>query len=229
MPTLQDVEGVAESALHDADAARLPPTSAPAPWATVLDAVMWLHRAAPGAAERLPAPLRGRRSLPVTVGALIRYRETPVGPYHEVLASPVVLAGARGPEAVVPFIAVDSLPSVHGGRENWALPKTLARFEWPERPRGGFELDAEGADWSVHATVRPRARRLPFAARTRNRQVTPAGQEVTFESAWRGRARVAWVELETRGPTLPAWMRSGRHLGLVLERASVRVGAARHN
>jgi hypothetical protein len=227
MPTLQDVEGVAESALHDADAARLPPTSAPAPWATVLDAVMWLHRAAPGAAERLPAPLRGRRSLPVTVGALIRYRETPVGPYHEVLASPVVLAGARGPEAVVPFIAVDSLPSVHGGRENWALPKTLARFEWPERPRGGFELDAEGADWSVHATVRPRARRLPFAARTRNRQVTPAGQEVTFESAWRGRARVAWVELETRGPTLPAWMRSGRHLGLVLERASVRVGAAR--
>jgi len=224
---LQEVEGVAESALGDADAARLPGESAPAPWATVLDAVVWFHRAASGAAERLPAALQRRRRLPVTVGALIRYRETPVGPYHEVLASPVVLAGTRGPEAVVPFIAVDSLPSVRGGRENWALPKTLARFEWPESARGCFELDAEGAGWSVHATVRPRARRLPFAARTRNRQVTPAGQEVIFDSAWRGRARVAWVELETRGPTLPGWLRAGRWPALALEGASVRVGAAR--
>jgi hypothetical protein len=205
----------------------MPATPAPAPWPTVLDAVVWFHRAAPGAAARLPAALRGRRALPVTVGALIRYAETPVGPYHEVLGSPVLLAGRRGPEAVVPFIAVDSLPSVLGGRENWSLPKTLARFEWPARPRGGFELDAEGAGWSVHATVRPRARRLPFAATSRNRQVTPAGKEVTFDSAWRGRARVAWVELETRGPTLPAWLRSGRHPALVLDGASVLVGAAR--
>jgi hypothetical protein len=164
--------------------------------------------------------------MPLTIGALIRYRETPVGPYHEVLASPTLLAGARGPEAVVPFIAVDSLPSVHGGRENWALPKTLARFEWPATPRGGFELDAEGAGWSVHATVRPRARRLPFAAMTRNRQLTPAGGEITFASRWRGRARLAAVELETRGPTLPGWLCSGRHPAIVLEGASVLVGAA---
>ena len=193
----------------------------------MLDAVVWFHRAAPGAQERLPAALRGRRSLPVTVGALIRYRETPVGPYHEVLASPVVLSGPKGPEAAVPFIAVDSLASVHGGRENWALPKTLARFEWPEAPRGGFEIDAEGAGWSVHATVHPRARRLPFAATSRNRQVTPDRREITFDSVLRGRARVAWVELETRGPTLPGWLRSGRHPALVLEGASVLVRAAR--
>jgi hypothetical protein len=224
--TLQDVEGVTESALQDADAARLPPTSAPAPWATVLDAVVWFHRAAPGAAERLPAALRARRRLPVTVGALIRYRETPVGPYHEVLASPALLLGPRGPEAAVPFIAVDSLSSVHGGRENWALPKTLARFEWPEDPRNGFELDAEGSGWSVHATVRPRARRLPFAGAVRNRQVTPAGDEVVFDSRCRGPVRVATVELETRGPTLPGWLRSGRHPALVLEGARVRVGPA---
>ena len=226
MNALQEVQGVAESALGDADAARLPGESAPAPWATVLDAVVWFHRAAPGAGERLPAALRGRRSLPVTVGALVRYRETPVGPYHEVLASPVLLAGPKGPEAVVPFIAVDSLPSVRGGRENWALPKTLARFEWPPEPRGGFELDAEGEGWSVHATVRPRARRLPFAAIARNRQVTPAGAEIAFASSARGRARLAAVELETRGPTLPGWLRSGRHPALVLTGASVIVGAA---
>ena len=226
MHGLQELEGVAESALADEDAARLPGASAPAPWATVLDAVLWFHRAAPGAGERLPGVLRGRPALPVTVGALIRYRETPVGPYREVLASPVLLAGSRGPEACVPFIAVDSPASVHGGRENWALPKTLARFEWPDAPRGGFELDAEGRGWSVHATVRPRARRLPFAARMRNRQVTPAGTEITFDSRWRGRARLASVELETRGPTLPGWLRSGGHPALVIEGARVQVLAA---
>jgi len=223
---LGEVEGVAESALADEDAARVPGASAPAPWATVLDAVVWFHRAAPGAAERLPRALRGRRTLPVTVGALIHYRETPVGPYREVLASPTLLLGPRGPEACVPFIAVDSPASVHGGRENWALPKTLARFDWPEEPRGGFELDAEGRGWSVHATVHARPRRLPFAATSRNRQVTPAGDEITFASRWRGRARVASVELETRGPTLPGWLRSGRHPALVLDGARLQVLAA---
>jgi len=223
---LGEVEGVAESALADEDAARVPGASAPAPWATVLDAVVWFHRAVPGAGERLPAALRGRRSLPLTIGALIRYRETPVGPYREVLASPTLLLGPRGPEACVPFIAVDSPASVHGGRENWALPKTLARFDWPEEPRGGFELDAEGRGWSVHATVHARPRRLPFAATSRNRQVTPAGDEITFASRWRGRARVASVELETRGPTLPGWLRSGRHPALVLDGARLQVLAA---
>jgi hypothetical protein len=223
---LQDIDGVAESALPDDDAAQLPATSAPAPWHTLLDAVLWFHRAAPEATERLPRPLRTRRKLPLTVGALIRYRETPVGPYREILASPALLLGARGPEASVPFIAVDSLASVHGGRENWALPKTLARFEWPDRTSEGFELDAEGRGWSVHATVRPRRRRLPFAATTRNRQVTPSGQEITFAGRWRGRARLASVELETRGPTLPGWLRSGRHPALVLEGARVLVQAA---
>jgi Acetoacetate decarboxylase (ADC) len=225
--TLQQVEGVEESALPDDDAARLPGASAPAPWDTLLDAVVWFHRAAPGAADRLPEALRGRKALPVTVGALIRYRETPVGPYREVLASPALLLGPRGPEAAIPFIAVDSLSSVHAGRENWALPKTLARFEWPEPPHKGFEVDAEGRGWSVHATVRPRRRRLPFAATSRNRQVTPAGQEITFDSRWRGRARLASVELETRGPTLPGWLRSGRHPALVLDGARVRVDPAR--
>jgi hypothetical protein len=224
---LQAVEGVAESELADGDAARLPGASAPAPWETVLDAVVWLHPAAPGAAGRLPERLRGRRTLPVTAGALVRYRETPVGPYHEVLGSPVLLAELPLPAAVVAFIAVDSPASVHGGRANWQLPKALARFEWPDSTARGFEVDAEGERWSVHASVRPRRRRLPIAAVTRNRQVAPDGTEVTFATRARGSARLAGVELESRGPTLPGWLRSGRHPALVLEQARVRVGAAR--
>ena len=45
----EEIDGVPESKLADADAARLPQSSAPAPWVCVLDAVVWVHRAAPGA------------------------------------------------------------------------------------------------------------------------------------------------------------------------------------
>jgi hypothetical protein len=196
---------------------------APAPWAVVLDAVVWFHRAAPGAAAHLPAPVRGRRTLPVTVGALIRYRETPVGPYREVLGSPVLLAEWPLPAAAIPFIAVDSEASVRGGRENWRLPKTLARFDWPEPTGRGFEIDAEGAGWSVHATVHARPRRLPVAGVVRTRQ----DEETAFTTRARGRARLASVDLETRGTTLPGWLRSGRHPALVIEDARALVGPAR--
>jgi hypothetical protein len=197
--------------------------SAPAPWAVVLDAVVWFHRAAPDAAAHLPAAVRGRPTLPVTVGALIRYRETPVGPYREVLGSPVLLAEWPLPAASIPFIAVDSEASVHGGRANWRLPKTLARFDWPASTGGSFELDAEGAGWSVHATVDARPRRLPVAAVVRTRQ----DDETAFTTRARGRARPASVALETRGATLPGWLRSGRHPALVIEGARGVVGPAR--
>ena len=219
---LQAVEGVAESVLADADAARLPGGSAPAPWPALLDAVVWFHRAAPGAARHLPAALHGRRTLPITLGALIRYRETPVGPYHEVLGSPVLLAERPLPAAVVPFIAVDSLASVHGGRANWQLPKALARFEWPASTAHGFEVDAEGERWSVHASVRPRRRRLPVTAVLLTRQA-----DLSFTTRARAAARLASVDLESRGPTLPGWLRSGHHPALVVEHARVHVGEAR--
>jgi len=218
---LQDIAGVPESALADDDAARLPRESAAAPWNVVLDAVVWVHRAAPDAAGVTGATGAPRRALPVTVGALIRYRETPVGPYHEVLGSPVLLAEWPLPAASIPFIAVDSIASAHGGRANWRLPKTLARFDWPEGAGGSFEVDAEGTGWSVHASVHTRRRRLPVAAVVRTRQ-----QDLAFTTRVRGRARAASVALETRGATLPRWLRSGRHPALVIEGARGVVGPA---
>ena len=160
------------------------------------------------------------RALPLTVGALITYHDTPVGPYHEVLGSPVLLPEWPLPAASIPFIAVDSEPSVQGGRENWRLPKTLARFDWPASLARGFEIDAEGEDWAVHATVHARPRRLPVAAVVRTRQ----DEETAFTTRARGRARLATVDVETRGATLPGWLRSGRHPALVIEGARGVVG-----
>ena len=36
------------------------------------------------------------------------------------------------PAAASPFIAVDALASIVAGRAKRALPKTLARFDWPD-------------------------------------------------------------------------------------------------
>jgi hypothetical protein len=178
---------------------------APAPWDTVVDAVVWWHRAIPGAAAH--APVRGP-ALPVTVGAMIRYRETPVGPYHELLGSPMVVGGA----ASVPFIAVDSEPSVRGGRENWNLPKVLAEFDWPR--------EASGDGWALRARVRARPRRLPVRLAFPTRQ-----PGLIFWSRVSGTARVGSVEVETDG--VPGWLLPGRHAALILERSRVLVSQPR--
>ncbi len=72
---------------------------------------MWWHRAALGSGALLPTGLRP--GPPVAVGAFVRYLDSPVGAYDEVLACPHLLTGGR---LHIPFIAVDSLPSVVGGR-----------------------------------------------------------------------------------------------------------------
>lgn len=232
---LQHVGGVAESALGDALAARLPDRSAPAPWTTRVQAVVWFHRAAPGAAELLPQPLRGERVVPLTIAAFVRYLDTPVGPYGEILASPVLL-GRTPLASFVPFIAVDSLCSIHAGRANWALPKTLAAFEWSQAPeqfgRGPLSVRGEGTHgataWSIAAQASPRRRRLPLRLPLlRDVQLTPDQRELDIPMSLAGRAQLATVAVQSAGPTLPEWLPAGRHRGFVLTDARMTFGAPR--
>ncbi|HWV84937.1 MAG TPA: acetoacetate decarboxylase family protein [Capillimicrobium sp.] len=219
---LQAIAGVPESALDDATAAKLPPAAPPAPWPAVADAVVWLHRAAPGATLLQLGDLRGRPAIPLTVGAFIRYRETPVGPYDEILAAPVVLAERPLPAATVPFIAVDSLASLRGGREQWALPKTLARFTF-----AGDTARAEGDGWSVAARVRARPRELPVALALRDRQPLPGGGSALVDIRLRGRARLGRVAVTAEGPELPSWLLPGPHPALVIRGGRMTFGAPR--
>lgn len=224
-----------ECELLDGVAAQLPDRSAPAPWETRVQALLWFHRASPAAAAQLPAQLRGERALPITIGGFIRYLDTPVGPYSEVLASPLLLARPPLPAAFVPFIAVDSLASIHGGRANWALPKTLAAFEWSAPPEqlgtSAFRIRAEGthgpSSWSVDAAVAPRRRGLPVRFPLRDLQLTPDGRELDIPMTVRGRAQLATIELTSRGPSLPQWLLSGRHQAVFLPAARMTFGAPR--
>lgn len=219
---LQRIAGVPESALSNAVAALMPAVSASAPWDTVADAVFWVHRAAPAAAELLPPELAGRRTLPLTIGAFVRYRASPVGPYGEILASPVMLAEAPLPAAHVPFIAVDSIPSIHGGRTEWALPKALARFSF-----GDGSVQAVGDGWRVDARVYARPRAIPLALVLRDRQALPGGGTGLIDISVRARAHVGRIALSVEGPTLPDWLLPGPHLAFVLPGARMRFGVPR--
>ncbi len=152
------------------------PAPPPPPWRTRADAVVWWHGA--------------------TVAAFVTYRESPVGPYREVLAS--------SPLGTVPFIAVDSLESLVGGRVNWDLPKELAAF------RG---LCAWGDGWTVEADVRlrPRGLRVPLLGLVRQ----PRARQ---RFAGRGTAHPATVEVRPRGRSE---LRPGRHRGMVVRDARV--------
>jgi hypothetical protein len=105
--------------------AQLPASAPPAPWSTRLHAVVWWHRATPMAAAAMPVALRSRRRLALPVAAFVRYVDTPVGGYREILATPVLLLERPVPAATIPFIAVDSLASIVGGQRELGAPEDL--------------------------------------------------------------------------------------------------------
>ena len=63
---------------------------------------------------------------------LVRYRDSPVGPYDELLWASANHPSPAGPRPQVQQIVVSSEASVRWGRRNWGIPKGLARFEWQE-------------------------------------------------------------------------------------------------
>ena len=90
-PELTGVAGVPETLVSEALLARLPSNDAPAPWTVHSQAVIWYARGGAAATQALPPALRaGHRGLAV-VGGVVRYDETPVGPYDEVFG----LVGSR--------------------------------------------------------------------------------------------------------------------------------------
>ncbi len=198
------------------------------PWHCRLEAVIWWHRAAPCAATAVPAGVRPARRLPVTLAALVRYAETPVGPYGEIAGSPVLFLDGLRPAGHVPFIAVDSEASAAAGRELWALPKLLAELAWPSGPlaAGTARATARAAagDWSLAVHLRPRRARVPFAVAGRCVQRAPDGARVGFPVAAAGLATPARVRLQIAGSAAPAWLLGGAHPALVLSRTRLRIG-----
>ena len=204
MSSLLDLPCLPESRLPASLAAELPATTPGPPWDCEVRAVVWLQRAP----SPLPSSSRfAGRVRPVTLGAMVEYLSSPVGPYREVFAGPL-LRGTLLPVVHIPFIAVDSLPSVHGGRAHWALPKALASFAGDV----GSAVTATGDGWSVSVEARGRGPRLPVRGPLRSAQ-----DERRTTVSLRGRGRPAWVHVAASGLTLGGWLGTGRHPGVVAE------------
>src|SRR3954452_10229817 len=106
-PQISGVPGVQESVLSRPLLARLPVDAPPAPWTGRCEAVVWTGRGGHSARAALPPALRRTGRPLAVVGALLRYSDTPVGAYDEVLAMVVTLRGLT-PTGTVAFMAVDS-------------------------------------------------------------------------------------------------------------------------
>ncbi len=98
----------------------------PAPWTLSGRGVIVCHRASRSWRKRHFPGWSG----PVTVSMWVDYIETPVGPYREWLLVPGRVANPRGRNFSISHIFVDSEKSLVGGRQNWGIPKEMARFDF---------------------------------------------------------------------------------------------------
>ncbi len=214
---LGEVPGVPETALEPELLGRLPQAAPAAPWDLRLQALVWFGRPGPGATGVLPRPLRADTRVLARGGGLIRYLDTPVGAYAEVLGAEVVWR-ARKVGVHVPFMAVDSPSSLVGGRANWALPKTLAGFEGD--PVSDRAMTARADAWEIRARARVFGPSLPYRSAFALLQVWPDGSVRRASGRMRGRALPARVTVEVSGGAdLRRCVGAGSFFGAIVESA----------
>jgi hypothetical protein len=219
-----DAVGLPETTLPSALVQLLPENSAPAPWRTHCRVITWMHAASPAAIEAFPAPIRPA-GVALVAWALVRYERTPVGPYNEIAVT--LLPDGGDGYGHIPFIAVDSYPSIVGGRANWLLPKSLARFVWTA---DGLSANATAdaptkPGWSITVNAAPTGDPAQTSIPSNVKQVSRAGAVRRFSGTMAGRMQPASVKVEgvAEGP-LAALLVPGQHDGTLLADCKFEVG-----
>lgn len=213
---LAAVPGVPETTLPDHLLPALPDNHAPAPWRVRGSSVVWRSKVTPAATEALPTALRTKAKVVSVMGGLVRYDESPVGSYDEVFG---VIACRIGATVFgnVAFMAVDSPASLVGGRANWSMPKTLAKFEGSIASGESMNAMGEtGSHWGVSANPRVIGPPLPYFSRARVIQQFPDGTLRGSRQSMRGWMRIARVQVAVEGEHLPEWLLPGSHAGAVI-------------
>jgi hypothetical protein len=224
-----NLPGVAETGLSPDQLAELPATAPPAPWTATACGIAWWARpdtrARAALRDALPTALRDAQPL-LTTAAMITYTDTPVGAYSETLAL-VVLRRGTTVFAHVPFIAVDSLASVVGGRTNWALPKTLAKFDG--RPADDTTITAHAPTWRITATPRAHGPALPVPLPPLLDLLQPGPHGETWTSKVRGHLRARYARIDVQivaAPLLAEWFPTGPCTGILSQRMTGKLPAA---
>lgn len=196
------------------------PESPPPPWPADVRATIWWHRSTVTGRSLLQA-----KCVPMTLVMVVDYLTSPVGPYREILASPVLRRPGSGlgpmPRMSVPFIAVDSEVSVHGGRTHWHLPKVMADFDGDVLGRASVE----GENWAVRTTARGVGPAWPIVGALGFAQPNETALALAAAKL-KGKAKLCRVDVDATGPTLGSWMKSGTHFGLQIVSGAMSTGKA---
>ena len=222
--------GVAECELDESTIDTLPANNAPAPWVGGGHGIIWGKKIDGAMRERLhdvvPEVIR-TGAQPIGVGGfLLFWDDTPVGPYREIGAI-VVFRSGWSVFGHVPFIAVDSPASLVGGRDNWAIPKTLATFTGD--PGRDETAEVDGPGFAIR--TRQHASRLivpTFAPKVATLvQARPDGTALATRPTVRALVRPARVDVTIEaGPALTDWVPSGRCRGVVAPAIRMGTGIA---
>lgn len=108
-----------------------PPEIAPAPWHLRGDGYMIFYKFSRAFIEQegiLPPEWPVRFAGFFGAIMLVDYRETPVGPYRELLFIPGKFNTPLGKKMSITHISVDSEASTRSGRANWGIPKVTHAF-----------------------------------------------------------------------------------------------------
>lgn len=216
--------GLPETQLPDSLVAQLPETAAPAPWHTKCQVVTWHHPAGEAAIETFPDAIRPN-AVALIAWALVRYVDTPVGPYSEIAAT--LMPDDGDGYGHIPFIVVDSLPSIVGGRANWLLPKALARFDWSDDGLSVSVTSDQPATpgWSIAVQCLPTDAAFPASLPSHVQQVSTDGAVGRVDSELAGSLAAAAIHVDGHadGP-LAALLRPGHYDGSILRDCEFNVG-----
>lgn len=157
----------------------------------------------PTASLALPPPLAPLGVGGRTTGLLLYVRYTEPSPltYHELIWAPALVRAPSGEAGFyIAAIYVDDERSRRGGREIWALPKTLARFdarggaEGPGEASGSVRMEADdGTSIEMHMRALGPSR-LPVPQYVSTLQ-TRGDRVERFRGSGSGRAGLASVEV----------------------------------
>lgn len=138
-----------------------------APWQLTGEAFMFMYRLPRNNATAVSHwPLEFQKSFKGGWAflMLVNYKDSPVGPYKELLFIPGKAETPVGVCQSISRIFVDSAASVAGGRGNWGIPKYLADFDWVKE---GRESQIK-VSWQGKEVFQARIRKskLPFPVST---------------------------------------------------------------
>ncbi len=108
------------------------PANAPAPWVLRGHAYVLTMKFPKGMLDEqgfIPEAFEGSRRGSVGSVMYVKYDDSPVGPYDELLLIPGKIRLADRDELSITRIFVSSMESVVNGRKNWGIPKEQADFK----------------------------------------------------------------------------------------------------